>query len=128
MTFSLYSRIWILREIFLPRNKYPLRMEFRDIFLPRNFLPANFSSSEKSILLQEGCPRNLSSKFDEFLGGRSQFYSAHRVDFYAPTCFLSATFVPPLFAFVLCFYDKNHNKFRHTLRCLRCSFRVSSIY
>ena len=37
--FSLYSRIWILREIFLPRKYYPLRMEFREIFRPRNFPP-----------------------------------------------------------------------------------------
>ena len=45
----------------------------------------------------------LSSKFDEFLAGRSQFDSDHRVDFYSPTWCLSATFVRLLFAFVLCF-------------------------
>ena len=45
----------------------------------------------------------MSSKFDEFLAARSQFDSDHLVDFYAPTCNLSATFVPPFFAFVLCF-------------------------
>ena len=41
----------------------------------------------------------LSSKFDEFLAGRSQFDSDHGVDFYVPTCCQSATFVRPLFAF-----------------------------
>ena len=59
--------------------------------------------SDISILLQRPCPRNLSSKFDENLAVRSQFDSDHRVNFYAPTCCLSATFVPPLFAFVRCF-------------------------
>ena len=46
---------------------------------------------------------NLSSKLDEFLAVRPQFDSDHRIDLYAPTCCLSATFVPQLFAFVLCF-------------------------
>ena len=41
----------------------------------------------------------LSSKFDEFLAGRSQFDSDHGVNFYAPTCCQCATFVRPLFAF-----------------------------
>ena len=70
---------------------------------------------------------NLSSKLDEFLAERSQFDSDHRVNFYAPTCCLSATFVPLLFAFVLCFLRQkiiNNVAFRHILRCLRCSFRV----
>ena len=48
----------------------------------------------KSIGLGE-----LSSKFDEFLAGRSQFDRDHGVDFYAPTSCQSATFVRPLFAF-----------------------------
>ena len=67
-----------------------------------------------SILLYESCPQKavlikLSSKVDEFLAGRSQFDSDHGVDFYAPTCCLSTTFVLPLFAFVLCFLrQKNH--------------------
>ena len=43
-------------------------------------------------------PTNLSSKFDEFLAGRSQFDTDHSVDFYAHTCCQSATF-GPLFAF-----------------------------
>ena len=52
---------------------------------------------------------NLSSKFDRFLAGRSQFDTDHGVDFNAHTCCLSATFVRPLFAFVLCFFTtKNH--------------------
>ena len=41
----------------------------------------------------------LSSKFEEFLAVRSQFDSDHGVDFSAPTCCQSATFVRPLFAF-----------------------------
>ena len=53
--------------------------------------------------------KKLSSKFDEFLAGRSQFDSDHRVDFYAPTYCLSAIFVRPLIEFVLCFLrQKNH--------------------
>ena len=41
----------------------------------------------------------LSSKVDEFLAARSPFDSDHGVDFFAPTCCQSATFVRPLFAF-----------------------------
>ena len=56
--------------------------------------------------------KNLSSKFDVFLPGRSQFDSDHRVDFPTPTSCQSATFVRPFFAFVLCFLRqkiiKNH--------------------
>ena len=70
----------------------------------------------------------MSSKFDVFLAGRSQFDSDHRVDCYAPTCCLSETFAPPHFAFVLCFLRQqiiiNNVAFRHILRCLRCSFRI----
>ena len=47
--------------------------------------------------------KNLSSKFDEFLPGRSQFDSDHRVNFSTPTSCESATVVRLLFAFVLCF-------------------------
>ena len=47
--------------------------------------------------------KNLSSKFDEFLPVRSQFDSDHRIHFSTPTSCQSATFVRPLFAFVLCF-------------------------
>ena len=39
----------------------------------------------------------LSSKFEVFLAGRSQFDSDHGADFSAPTCCQSATFVRPLF-------------------------------
>ena len=51
----------------------------------------------------------LSSKCEEFLAVRSQFDSDHGVDFSAPTCCQSATFVQPLFAFycLLFFYGKN---------------------
>ena len=48
----------------------------------------------------------LSSKVDEFLAVLSQFDSDHDVDFNAPTCCQSATFVRPLFACVLCFLRK----------------------
>ena len=64
--------------------------------------------------------KNLSPKFDRFLDGRSQFYTDHGVDFYAPTCYLSTTFVHPLFEFVLCFLRQkiiNNVTFRH-----RCDF------
>ena len=52
----------------------------------------------------------LSSKFDEFLAVQSQFDSDHGINFYAPTCCQSATFVRPLFAFYcpLFFTGKNH--------------------
>ena len=49
-----------------------------------------------SILLGIG---ELSSKFEEFLAVRSQFDSDHGIDFYAPTCCQSVTFVRLLFAF-----------------------------
>ena len=63
--------------------------------------------SGTSILLYEGCPQ----KFDKFLAGRSQFDSDNGVDFYAPTCFQSATVVLPFFAFYcLLFLKKNNNK------------------
>ena len=41
----------------------------------------------------------LSSKFDGFLAGLSQFDSDRGVDFSTPTCCQSATFVRPFFAF-----------------------------
>ena len=63
---------------------------------------------------------NLSSKFDEFLPGRSQFDSDHRVDFSTPTSCQSATFVRPLFAFGLCFFTTKNHKQRH-----RCDESVS---
>ena len=57
----------------------------------------------------------LSSKFEEFLAGRSQFDSDHGVDFSAPTCCLSAIFVRPLFVFycTLLFTGENNVAFRH---------------
>ena len=71
----------------------------------------------ESILLQEPCPRNMSSKFDENLPARSQFYTNHRVNFLrldiaSPRPLDHSLFcVCPLF-----FYDKNDNKFHHILR------------
>ena len=48
--------------------------------------------------------KKLYSKFEEFLAGRSQFDNDDGVDFYAPTCCQSATFLRPLFAFILWFF------------------------
>ena len=45
--------------------------------------------------------KNLSSKFDRFLTVHSHFDTNYSVDFYAHTYCQSATFVHPLFAFVL---------------------------
>ena len=46
--------------------------------------------------------KNLSSQFDRFLAGRSNLDTNHGVNFSTPTSCQSATFVRPLFAFVLC--------------------------
>ena len=56
---------------------------------------------EKDItsILESTICRRCPKKIDEFLAARSQFDSDHGVDFYAPTCCQSATFVRPLFAF-----------------------------
>ena len=62
----------------------------------------------------------MSSICEEFLAVQSQFDTDHGADFYAPTSCLSATFVRPLFAFVLCFLRQksiNNLAFRH-----RCDF------
>ena len=62
---------------------------------------------------------NLSSKFDENLPVRSQFYSDHRVFF---LCLHLANPLPldcSLFAFVLCFYDKNHPKKTNAVKAYR---------
>ena len=64
--------------------------------------------------------KNLSAKFDNFLAERSQFDSGHRVDFSTPTSSQTATFVRPLFAFVLCFFTTKKHKQRH-----RCDESVS---
>ena len=55
----------------------------------------------------------LSSKFDEFLAVRSQFDSDHGVDFFAPTCCQSATFVRTLFAFYCPFFSEKKKKKWH---------------
>ena len=53
----------------------------------------------------------LSSTFDEFLAALAQFDNDHGVDFYAATCFQSATFVRPLFAFYFpLFFTGKNNK------------------
>ena len=59
--------------------------------------------------------RELSSKFEEFLAVRSQFDSDHGVDFSAPTCCQSSTFVRPLFCVLLSvvFYGKKNAEFHH---------------
>ena len=51
-SFAIFAKFLILREIFLPRNKYPLRMEFREIFLPRIL-----SSRENKILIAGQAPK-----------------------------------------------------------------------
>ena len=53
---------------------------------------------------------NLSSKYDENIPVRSQFNSDHSVNFSTPTSCQSATFARPLFAFFLCFNEKNNQK------------------
>ena len=56
----------------------------------------------------------LSSSCEEFLVGWSQFDSDHGVDFSAPTCCQSATFVRPLLRFIVrCFLRKNNNPANH---------------
>ena len=47
--------------------------------------------------------KNLSSKFDGFLAARSYLDTNHDVNFSRRTSRKSATFMRPLFAFVLCF-------------------------
>ena len=66
--------------------------------------------------------KNLSSTCDRFLPSRSHFGTNHRVDFYARTYCQSATFVRPLFAFVLCFYDNKSKRISHiaTYAIFRC--------
>ena len=78
-----------------------------------SILTMNYSSPVPEI-----CPQNLMTI--------SQFNSDHRVNFNAPTCCLSATFVPPLFAFVVCFYGKKIIiNFATFCDILLCSFRVN---
>ena len=66
--------------------------------------------------------KNLSSKFDENLAERSQFYTNHRINFSTPTYCQSATFGP--LAFCVCplfFMTKNQKEFRiATVAIFRC--------
>ena len=64
--------------------------------------------------------KHLSENVDQFLPGRSQFDSDHRVNFSTPTSCQSATFVRPMFAFVLCVLRQKNHKQRH-----RCDESVS---
>ena len=68
----------------------------------------------------------LSSKFEEFLAGRSQFDSDHGIDFSAPTCCQSATFVLQLFAFYcpLFFTDNNNNAALHFMPRMNAVFAL----
>ena len=51
----------------------------------------------------------MSSICEEFLAVMSKFDSDHGVDFSAPTCCQSTTFVQPLFAFIVrCFLRKKN--------------------
>ena len=53
----------------------------------------------------------LSSKCEEFLAGQSQFDCDHGVEFSAPTCCQSATFVRPLFAlYCPLFFTEGNNQ------------------
>ena len=71
--------------------------------------PALNSPLHTTQVLTKGCGHpnplpmhtvgGLSSKFDGFLAGLSQFGSDRGVDFSTPTCCQSATFVRPFFAF-----------------------------
>ena len=54
--------------------------------------------------------KNLSSKFDRFLAGRSHLDTNHGVNFSTPTSCQPATFVRPLFALSFVFYDKKSSK------------------
>ena len=69
----------------------------------------------------------LSSKCEEFLAARSKFDSDHGVDLSAPTCFQSATFERPLFAFVLRFFTTKNHKKTPQMRCKRVDLRNRSI-
>ena len=72
-----------------------------------SYLEASFD--EKAIIYTTIGER--SSKCEEFLAVRSQFDSDHGVDFSAPTCCQSATFVRALFAlYCPLFFTKNNNK------------------
>ena len=64
------------------------------------FVPLNgpLNGHPPSVYYSGPVRKNLSSKFDAFLAGYSQFDNDHRVDFYAHTCCQSAT-SGPLFAF-----------------------------
>ena len=63
---------------------------------------------------------NLSSTFDKFLPGCSQFESDHRADFSTPSSCQSATFVLPFFCVCPLFFMAKNHKQRH-----RCDERVS---
>ena len=52
----------------------------------------------------------LSSKFEEFLAVRSSFENDHGIDFSAPTCCQSETFVRPLDAFYCPLFFTKINK------------------
>ena len=93
------------------------RMCQRTAIQPHSSYLYYYRRAARKKLSSKSCPqkavlRKLSSKFDEFLAMRSWRR------FYAPTCCLSATFVRPLFAFVLCLLRQkiiNNAVFRH--RC-----------
>ena len=66
----------------------------------------------------------LSSKCEEFIAGRSQFDSDHGVDFSAPTCCQSATFVRPLFAFYCPLFFTGENAALHFMPCMNAVFAL----
>ena len=86
----------------------------------KHVVPNEFAYTTNLYYYSSRVPKNLSSKFDEFLPARSQFDSDHRVHFSTPTSCQSATFVRPLFAFVLCFFTtKNHEKTTNAMKAYR---------
>ena len=67
-------------------------------------------SDNTSVVVALSTIGGLSLKLYVFLTARAQFDSDHGVDFYAPTCFQSATCVGPLFAFYCPFFFKKKKR------------------
>ena len=91
-----------------------------DISMLSLHLPTSDANNESSTGMCTTI-RELSSKFEEFLAARSKFDTDHGVDFYAPTCFQSATFVRSLFSFYCPLFFTEKNNVAKSTRCLRCA-------
>ena len=99
---------------------------FAEIKYYRNFMTTVWYLYYYSSPVRE----NLSSKWDRFLPGRSQFDSNnHHVNFYMPTYCQSATF--GLLAFCICplfFTTKNQKEFRiATVPIFRCDLYAAVV-